>query len=84
LDNAPDSLPIPKRERKIKKGLKHFKYSEVSYAHRPALTSMVKTLPDQRGIVFNDGKRNRGVLSFLSSSMELEHELIFTRTPVDF
>ena len=84
LENAPDTLPAPKRSSKIPKGLKHFKYSEVAYAHRPALTTMVKILPDKRGIVFSDGKRNRGVLTFLNPKLEVDHELQFSRTPVDF
>ncbi len=84
LQEAPDSLPTYKRSQQIKLGLKHFKVREIGQAHRPALTTMVKILPDSRGLVFADGKRNRSMLTFLNSKLELDYELAFSRAPVDF
>ncbi|HSF54076.1 MAG TPA: VCBS repeat-containing protein, partial [Algoriphagus sp.] len=84
LENAPDSIITPKRNKAITKGLSHFTYKEVAYNHRPAMTSMVKILPDQGGIVFSDGKRNQSVLTFLTPELEKNYDLVFTRTPIDF
>lgn len=84
LENAPDTILAPKRDKKITSGLKHFTYKEASYYQRPAMTTMVKILPDQRGIVFSDGKRNQSVLTFLTPKLEKDYELFFNRTPVDF
>ncbi|MEQ9583286.1 MAG: hypothetical protein RIM68_14220, partial [Arenibacter sp.] len=52
LDNAPDTILSTKRVNKIKMGLKHFKYRESGFSHTPALTTMVKILPENRGVVF--------------------------------
>ena len=49
IENAPDTIMPPKREKKISMGLKHFRYKEASFSHRPPLTIMVKILPDKRG-----------------------------------
>ncbi|OOG69338.1 VCBS repeat-containing protein [Algoriphagus sp. A40] len=84
LENSPDSLPTPTRENPITKGLKHFRYKEATYSQRPTMTTMVKILPDRRGLVFSDGKRSQSVLTFLNSGLELDYELFFNRTPVDF
>jgi hypothetical protein len=48
LENAPDTILPPLRKSNIRIGLKHFKYREASFSHRPALTTMVKILPDNR------------------------------------
>lgn len=84
LENAPDSLPTPTREHPITRGLKHFRYKEAIHFQRPAMTTMVKILPDRRGLVFSDGKRGQSVLTFLKPGLELDYELFFNRTPVDF
>lgn len=84
VENAPETIPTPIRDQKISNKLKHFVYREVAYSHRPAMTSMVKILPDQRGIVFSDGKRGQSILTFLSPTLEKNHELFFNRTPIDF
>jgi hypothetical protein len=84
LDHAPDTILQPKKSNKIKKGLKHFTYKEAAYSHRPALTSMVKILPDNRGIVYSDGKRNKSILTFLSPELKKNYELSFHTTPVNF
>ncbi len=84
VENAPDTIPAPKRSKKITLGLKHFVYREAAYSHRPALTTMVKILPDQRGIAFSDGKRNQSTLTFLTPELKKNYELFFNRTPVDF
>lgn len=84
LENAPDTILSPKRSKPITKSLAHFTYKEAGYSHRPAMTSMVKILPDRRGIVFSDGKRNQSILTFLTPELEKNYDLIFTRTPVDY
>ena len=84
LDHAPDTIPQPKKNNQIRKSLKHFVYKESAYAHRPALTSMVKILPDQRGIVYSDGKRNKSVLTFLTPDLKKNFELPFPTTPIHF
>lgn len=84
LENAPDAILAPKRNRKITNSLKHFTYREASYANRPAMTTMVKILPDQRGIAYSDGKREQGVLTFLTPELEKSYDLGFSTTPVNF
>ncbi len=84
VDNAPDSVLPPKRNTKIKKGLRHFKYTEAPYTNGPPLTAMVKILPDKRGIVFSDSKRNRNRLTFLTSNLEKERDLLFGNTPIHY
>ncbi|GAA0880470.1 hypothetical protein GCM10009119_34400 [Algoriphagus jejuensis] len=83
LENAPDTILAPKRSEKIKKGLARFTYKEVNYANRPAMTTMVKILPDQRGIAYSDGKREQSILTFLSPDLEKTYDLGFAATPVD-
>ena len=84
LENAPDTILAPKRTKKIKKELSHFTYKEAAYSNRPAMTSMVKILPDQRGIVFSDGKLRQGIVTFLTPELKNNYDLIFSRTPIDF
>ena len=83
-DNAPDSIAAPKKNTAIKMGLEHFTYKEASFNHRPPLTSMVKILGDNRGLVFSDGKRNNNVLTFLSAQLEMEKNLLFKNTPIHY
>jgi hypothetical protein len=84
LDNAPDTIPDPVRTKKIRMGLKHFKYRESSFHHRPALTSMVKILPDKRGIVFADAKNRRQVLTFLTPDLKEHYSIPLESTPIHF
>src|SRR5687768_14583889 len=84
VDHAPDTILQPKKNKKITKGLKHFTYKEAAYSHRPALTSMVKILPDHRGIVYSDGKRNKSILTFLTPDLKKNYDLSFSTTPVNF
>lgn len=84
LSNAPDTILPPKRSKRIKIGLKHFKYREAVYSHRPALTSLVKILPDNRGIVYSDGKRNRSILTFLTPELKKNYDIPFTTTPIHY
>lgn len=82
--HAPDSVPPPLREKNIRVGLRHFKYREAPFAHRPALTGMVKILPDNRGIVFSDGKGGRSVLTFLTPELQENYSVWLRSTPVQF
>ena len=84
IENAPDTIEVPRKNKKINIGLKHFTYKEARYAHRPAMTSMVKILSDKRGIVFSDGKRNKSILTFLTKDLQMNYELPFTTTPIHF
>lgn len=84
LDNAPDTIPPPVRKRKVRMGLKHFKYKEASFSHRPPLTTLVKILPQNRGIVFNDGKGRRNTLTFLNTDLQEDYSIPLQSTPVQF
>jgi hypothetical protein len=84
LENAPDTVLPPLRKSKIRIGLKHFKYKEASFAHRPALTTMVKILPNNRGIVFSDGKNRRNVLTFLNPDLQENYSIPLEATPIQF
>ncbi|WAC09219.1 FG-GAP repeat domain-containing protein [Dyadobacter pollutisoli] len=84
LDNAPDTIAPPLRKSKIRIGLKHFKYKEASFNNRPALTSMVKILPDNRGVVYGDAKNRRNVLTFLTPELKENYSIQLQSTPIDF
>lgn len=84
LDNAPDSIPAPMRKKRIRIGLSHFKYRETAFSHRPALTTMVKILPDNQGFVFGDGKGRRNVLTFLTPKLQEKYTLRLESTPIQF
>jgi hypothetical protein len=77
VKNAPDTILSPIRNKKIKIGLKHFKYKETSYSHRPPLTVMVKILPEKRGLVYSTGKNRSNTLTFLTPDLKKDHELFF-------
>ena len=83
-ENAPDSDAVPLKEQTIITGLKHFKYKEATYANLPAFTTLVKILPNNRGIVFGDGKKRNNVLTFLNSKLELQSTISFENTPVHY
>jgi len=82
--NAPDTILPPVRQKKIKTGLKHFRYKASKFSHKPPLTIMVKILPDNEGIVFGDGKKNLSNLSFLNADMDLVDNITFPTTPVHY
>ncbi|MEQ6120917.1 VCBS repeat-containing protein [Reichenbachiella sp. MALMAid0571] len=84
LKNAPDTILPPKREKSIKMGLKHFKYKETAYSHRPPLTAMVRILPNKRGVVYSDGKQDKNSLTFLTPNLELDYNLVFNTTPIHY
>lgn len=84
MENAPDSISPPLRKSRIRIGLKHFKYRETNFSHRPSLTTMVKILPDKRGIVFSDGKNRRNVLTFLTSDLRENYTMRLGATPIGF
>lgn len=84
IEHAPDTIPPPLRKNPIRMGLKHFRYRETSFSHRPALTTMVKILPDNRGIVYSDGKARRNVLTFLTPDLKENYSIPLPSTPVQF
>lgn len=84
VQNAPDNVLPPKPNTTIKKGLRHFKYTEASYVNGPPLTAMVKILPDKRGLVFSDSKRNNNRLTFLTPDLEKKRDLPFGNTPIQY
>lgn len=84
LENAPDSILAPVRKTKIHFGLKHFKYREAKFSNRPALTTLVKILPEKRGIVFADGKSRRNILSFLTPDLQERFSIPLNATPVQY
>jgi hypothetical protein len=83
LENAPETIERPNRSKKITMGLEHFVYKEAPYANRPAMTTLVKILPENRGIVYGDGKREQSILTFLTPELEKSYDLGFSTTPVD-
>ena len=84
MEHAPDTLPPPLRKSPIRMDLQHFKYKEASFAHRPSLTTMVKILPDNRGVVYSDGKSRRNVLTFLTPDLKEHYSMPLPSTPVQF
>ena len=84
FENAPDTIPPPLRKSKIRMGLKHFKYKEASFSHRPPLTTMIKILADDRGIVYSDGKGRRSILTFLTPDLQENYSIALQSTPVQF
>ncbi|MFK5972025.1 MAG: FG-GAP-like repeat-containing protein [Flavobacteriaceae bacterium] len=84
VHNAPDTLIQAKPTAKIKMGLTHFKYREPLFNHRPSLTSMIKILPDNRGLVFSDSKRDNTFLTFLTPALKEDHSLFIKNTPIHY
>lgn len=84
LDHAPDTILAPMRKKQITMGLKHFRYKESPFSHKPPLTAMIKILPESRGIVFGDGKKNRSNLTFLKSNLDIDLNLTFETTPIHY
>lgn len=82
--NAPDSIAEPIRKNPIKMGLKHFKYKEALFSNKPALTSMVKILPDNRGIVYGDAKGRSSILTFLTPGLKENYSIPIESTPIQF
>ncbi len=84
LKNAPDTILSPIRRKKITIGLKHFKYKETSYSHRPPLTVMVKILPNNRGVLYSAGKKKMSTLTFLTPDLKKDHELFLKKSPIHY
>jgi hypothetical protein len=84
LENALDSFPIRQRSHEIEIGLKHFEYKEVSFTHRPPLTTMVKILEQNKGIVFSDSKPNNTVLTFIDPNLDLKKNITLNNTPIHY
>lgn len=84
VKNAPDTILPPVHHKKIEIGLKHFKYKEALYNHRPPLTSLVKILPKNRGVVFGDGKNRKNILTYLTSDLKLDHNVMLNETPINY
>ena len=84
IEHAPDTIPPPLRKAPIRMGLQHFKFKETSFSHRPSLTTMVKILPDSRGIVYSDGKSRRNILTFLTPDLKENYSIPLQSTPVQF
>lgn len=84
IENAPDTIIPPKREKEIRMGLRHFRYKKSPFTHKPPLTIMVKILSDNQGIVFGDGKKNLSNLTFLNAQLELAYNITIPTTPVHF
>lgn len=84
MDHAPDSVAPPLRKRPIRMGLSHFKYREIALSHRPAMTTMVKILPDKQGLVYGESKGGRNLLTFLFPDLRERSSLPLESTPVQF
>lgn len=84
LENSPEIVLPPKRNTAIKKTLKYFKYKAAAFADKPALTAMVKILPDKKGLVFSDSKRNNNRLTFLNSDLKKDYSLLLKNTAIHY
>ncbi|GJM29803.1 MAG: hypothetical protein DHS20C17_24380 [Cyclobacteriaceae bacterium] len=84
ITNAPDTILPPTRHTPIAVGLKHFVYKRTLYSLQPPNTSMVKILPENRGIVFGDGKRNIKKLTFLTPELRMDYDLTFGKVPIHY
>jgi hypothetical protein len=84
ITNAPDTILPPTRNTPIDVGLKHFVYKRTFYSLQPPNTNMVKILPENRGIVFSDGKRNIKKLTFLTPELKLDYDLTFGKVPIHY
>lgn len=84
VHHAPDTLKNEKPTINIKNELKLFKYKKAHYSQRPPLTTLVKILPDQKGVVFADTKPMKSKLIFLNKELEKETELNFKTAPVHY
>ena len=84
IENAPDSVMAPTHDKKINIRLKHFNYKEAVYNNRPPLTSLVKILPKNRGVVFGDGKNRNNILTYLTPDLNLDHSLMLNGTPISY
>ncbi len=84
VENSPDSILSPVRNKKIKMGLKHFKYKEADFALRPALTVMVKILPKNKGFVFSDSRGKSSSLNLLNANLKINYKMDLAKTPVHY
>lgn len=84
LTHSPDSISPPVRSNPIRKGLKHFRYKKASFGHQPPLTTMVKILPENRGIVFSDGKRDGSKLTFLKPDLTKDYSVGMATSPIHY
>ena len=84
LENAPDTIILPPKDRQIEMGLKHFRFKRTLHSIQPPHTAMVKILPEKGGIVFSDGKRNINRLIFLSPELQKRYQLTFKNVPVHY
>lgn len=83
-DLAPDDMPKSKDTTLINSDLAHFTYREAAHARRPALTTLVKILPKERGLVYADTKPGVNKLFVLDSSLNLKTELNFRTAPIQY
>ncbi len=84
VKNAPDSIVSPQRGEKINAGLKHFRYRKPFFSEGLPLTTMIKILPDNRGIVYSDAKRNVNNLTFLTPELKKNYQLRLETTPIHY
>ncbi|WP_020530354.1 FG-GAP repeat domain-containing protein [Flexithrix dorotheae] len=84
LTNAPHSLPIPQKEKPIATNLSLFNYKESQFSIKPVLTTMVKILPNSKGVVFADGKKNVSSLVFLNKKLKKDYDILMKTSPVHF
>ncbi len=80
--HAPEELLPAQDTGQIQSGLDHFIYKEALYNRRPALTTMVKILPDRQKVVFADTKPGINKLIILNEFLDLETELNFKTAPI--
>lgn len=82
LDNAPDSVPPLIRDKPIRNALRHFTIKIPAIAQRPPLTTLVKILPKNRGILFNDSKPRKNTLVALNPDLTENYSFSLPATPV--
>lgn len=84
VSNAPDTIMPPKANDKLNTNLALFKYKVPKQIQPPALTTMVKILPNQQGLVYSEGRPQFSNLNILNPDLELTTNLRFKTTPIDF
>ena len=84
VEHAPDANPEITDSIPIIPELHQFTYTPVPHASRPPLTTLVKILPDGRGLVYADTKPGINKLFRLDTSFRLVEELNFKTAPIQY
>ncbi len=84
MELAPEATPGMDYPVHIIPELTHFEVREVEHVLHPALTTLVKILPEGRGAVFADTKPGVSKLITLDKDLQFVEELNFRTTPIQY